>query len=255
MVQTAERNSGDLASDNVIHHRHLIAYHEAAKRVHGTVLEIGSGEGYGIRLLSPKATQYFAFDKHPTPISPEFTNVTFFQAHIPPLSGIPDNSVDFVVTFQVIEHIKNDRIFLEEARRVLKPGGTLILTTPNIRMSLTRNPWHIREYTPEQMKALMLSCFSDTEFMGVYGNEKVMNYHEENRKSVRKFTRWDILNMQYWLPRPLLQIPYDLANRMNRNKLHKENTGLVAEVNTSDFFLERISDTCLDFFCIAHKSN
>ncbi len=254
MVQTAERNSGTEASDNVIHHRHLIAYNEAAKQVSGTVLEIGSGEGYGIRILSPLASSYLAFDKHPTPIDPKFTNVKFYQAHIPPLTDILDNSVDFVVTFQVIEHIKNDRFFLEEIKRVLKPGGTLILTTPNIKMSLTRNPWHVREYDPPRMKSLMLSLFSNTQFLGVYGNEKVIKYHEENRKSVRKFTRWDILNMQYWLPRWMLQIPYDLANRMNRNKLHKSNTGLVAEVTTSDFFLEEVSDLCFDFFCVAVKS-
>jgi len=254
MVQTAERNSGNEASDNVIHHRHLIAYNEAAKRVSGSVLEIGSGEGYGIRILSPLAKEYFAFDKHPTPIDPAFSNVVFHQTHIPPLTGIADNTIDFVVTFQVIEHIKNDRYFLEEVKRVLKPGGKLILTTPNIRMSLTRNPWHIREYTPEQMKKLMLDIFPKTEFLGVYGNEKVMKYHDENRKSIRKFTRFDILNMQYWLPRCMLRIPYDLANRMNRNKLHQANTGLVAEVTTSDFFLKEVSDQCFDFFCIAEKN-
>lgn len=253
MVQTAERNSGTEASDNVIHHRHLIAYNEAAKRISGTVLEIGSGEGYGIRILAPLAKDYIAFDKHATPVPTDASNVTFHQAHIPPLTGIQDASVDFVVTFQVIEHIKNDRLFLEEVNRVLKPGGKLILTTPNIKMSLTRNPWHVREYTPAQMKALMLAVFPRTEFLGVYGNDKVLKYHEENRRSVRKFTRWDILNMQYWLPRWMLQIPYDLANRMNRKKLHESNTGLVAEVTTSDFYLAEISDQCFDFFCIAEK--
>lgn len=48
-IKTAERNSGILPEDNVIHHRHLIAYQEAARHCHGNVLEIGSGEGYGIK--------------------------------------------------------------------------------------------------------------------------------------------------------------------------------------------------------------
>jgi SAM-dependent methyltransferase len=253
IVQTAERNSGNELSDNVIHHRHLIAYDHAAKLISGRVLEIGSGEGYGIRILSPHAKEYFAIDKHQTPVGGDFENVVFKQCHVPPLHEFADNSFDFVVTFQVIEHIKDDLFFLQEIYRVLKPGGTLIMTTPNKHMSLTRNPWHIREYTPEQMKKLLGQVFPGAGIKGVYGNEKVLKYHEENRRSVKRFTRWDILNMQFWLPRWMLQIPYDLANRMNRRKLHKANTGLVSEVVTTDFFIDPVSDTCLDFFCIAKK--
>ena len=59
--------------------------------------------------------------------------------NVPPLK-FDDNSIDFVVTFQVIEHIKDDEKFVQEIHRVLKPGGKLILTTPNILMSLSRNP-------------------------------------------------------------------------------------------------------------------
>lgn len=253
IVQTAERNSGREASDNVIHHRHLIAYNEAAKLVSGRMLEIGSGEGYGIRILSPLASEYYAVDKHPTPIDKEYKNVVFKQVNIPPFTGIENDSLDFVLTFQVIEHIPKDSFFLEEVYRVLKPGGTLILTTPNIKMSLTRNPWHVREYSPEQIKALFGKVFPDPHIKGIFGSEKVVKYHQENRLSVSRFTRWDILNMQYWLPRWMLKIPYDLANRMNRNKLQKENTGLVAEIITADFFLGDLSDNCFDFFCIAKK--
>ena len=151
ILQTAERSSHLDPSENVIYQRHLIAYKEAAKLVSGTVLEVGSGEGYGIIELAPKADHYIAVDKYNTDISDELkkeNNITFIQAEVPPLKGIEDNSVDFVVTFQVIEHIDDDEIFLQEIHRVLKPGGKLILTTPNSMMSLTRNPWHTREYTP-----------------------------------------------------------------------------------------------------------
>jgi len=253
-IYTAERNSGQEQSDNVIHHRHLIAYNEAEKMISGTVLEIGSGEGYGIRILSPRSNKYFALDKHRTPVDDNSGKVIFRQAIIPPLEGFEDNYFDFVVTFQVLEHIKNDALFLREIKRVLKPGGKLILTTPNKLMSLTRNPWHIREYTPEQFTRLISTCFDDAEINGVYGNEKVMAYHEENRRSVRKFTRFDILRMQYWLPRFLLQIPYDLANRMNRRRIMKESSRLVSDVTTSDFSIKEMSQSCFDYFCIATKT-
>ena len=72
--------------------------------------------------------------------------------NIPPLNGLDDNSFDSIVSFQVIEHIQDDMLFLKEIHRVLKPGGIALLTTPNRRMSLSRNPWHIREYLSDELK-------------------------------------------------------------------------------------------------------
>ena len=80
ILQTAERSSHLDPSENVIYQRHLIAYKEAAKIISGTVLEVGSGEGYGIMELAPKAEHYIAVDKYNTDISDELksvNNITF----------------------------------------------------------------------------------------------------------------------------------------------------------------------------------
>ena len=256
ILQTAERSSHLDPSENVIYQRHLIAYKEAAKFISGTVLEIGSGEGYGIIELAPKADHYIAVDKYNTEISDKLkkeNNITFIKSEVPPLKGIEDNSVDFVVTFQVIEHIKDDEMFLQEIHRVLRPGGKLILTTPNIVMSLTRNPWHTREYNPEQMREVLKSSFDNYELKGVFGNDKVMDYYNKNKESVRKITRFDILNFQYWLPRWLLQIPYDILNRFNRHSLQDNNEGIVNSLDYTDYSISTSNTKCLDHFCIATK--
>ncbi|MFN7012758.1 MAG: class I SAM-dependent methyltransferase, partial [Bacteroidia bacterium] len=160
---------------------------------------------------------------------------------------------DKAISFQVIEHIEDDLLFLAEIQRVLKPGGQLILTTPNIKMSLTRNPWHVREYTLEELKTLLEKYFSKVEMKGITGNQKVMDYYYENKKGVEKFTRFDIFNLQYRLPRQVLQIPYDILNRINRRIIMNKNNKLVNSVTHEDYFLKEADDTVFDFFCIATK--
>jgi len=256
VLQTAERSSHLDPSENVMYQRHLIAYKEAAKIVSGTVLEVGSGEGYGIVELAPITEKYIAVDKYDTHISDELkeeNDITFIQTEVPPLKGIDDDSVDFVVTFQVIEHIQNDELFLKEINRVLKPGGKLIMTTPNIKMSLTRNPWHIREYNLQQMGNIVKSVFEKFELKGIFGNEKVMDYYQKNKESVAKITRWDILNMQYWVPGWLLRIPYDILNRFNRQNLQDHNKDIVNTVEYTDYKIEESNNKCLDHFVVATK--
>ncbi len=255
ILQTAERSSHLDPSENVIFQRHLIAYKEAAKLINGIVLEVGSGEGYGIVELADKAQKYIAIDKYDSPIEKglkEQNNIEFHKMNVPPLK-FEDNSIDFVVTFQVIEHIKDDEKFVQEIHRVLKPGGKLILTTPNILMSLSRNPWHIREYNPTEMKDVLKTSFSNIQMKGIYGNEKVMKYYEKNKKSVENIRKWDIFNLEKKLPRLFLQIPYDILNRFNRHKLQDNNEKLVGEVKYTDYFIKEMNDTCLDYFCIATK--
>jgi SAM-dependent methyltransferase len=256
ILQSAERSSQLDPSENVIFQRHMIAYMETAKMISGKVLEIGCGEGYGITELAPKAEQYFALDKYNTVISEELkekNNIIFKQMEVPPLKGIDNNSIDFVVTFQVIEHINNDELFISEIYRVLRPGGKLILTTPNQLMSLTRNPWHFREYTPNQIQEILQTSFQDIDIKGVFGLEKAMDYYEKNKKEVEKITRWDIFNLQYLLPRFLLQIPYDILNRINRQKLQDNNDDLVDAITINDFCIKPMTDKCFDYFCIATK--
>lgn len=256
MVQTAERISHTEASDNVIFQRSLFAYEEAARLTAGSILEIGAGMGYGIKYLLPTAFNYVAFDKYRSNAVAEASgekNFRFIESLVPPLTGIDDHSIDFVVTFQVIEHIKNDKLFLSEINRVLKTGGKLILTTPNIRMSLTRNPWHVREYNKEQMHDLISANFSSVELLGVYGREKPMAYYEKNRESVKRITKFDIFRMQYWLPAFILQIPYDLMNRRNRKNLLKNAGSVTTDITTSDYYLKQADDGCFDFFVVATK--
>jgi SAM-dependent methyltransferase len=255
-ISTTEIPSGAIASDNPIHQRLLFAYKEAAEHIYGEVLDIGCGEGRGLDYLIAKADKFTAIDKIKEVLDgvrERFPDIELINANIPPFSMVESNSKDCVVSFQVIEHIEEDHLFVEEIHRVLKPGGRAIISTPNISMSLTRNPWHVREYTVEEYRQLMSKYFDKVEIYGVYGSQRVDDYYEENKASVEKITRFDILNLQYRLPRSILQIPYDILNRMNRNKLQKANNSLVMDINIDDYHLKKADERAYDLFCICEK--
>jgi SAM-dependent methyltransferase len=250
LMQTAERVSQSDASDNYVFQRSRLAYHRAARLVEGDVLEIGTGSGYGVEIIAPHARRYVTLDKHNTPRTEG--NVEYMRLRVPPLP-FPDGSFDAVVTFQVIEHIKKDRALIAEIWRVLRPDGVLVISTPNRTMSLTRNPWHVREYTPDEFARLLKERFASVERRGVFGRENVMRYYENNRRSVARVARLDILGMRNWLPRWILRIPYDIMNRMNRRRLLRADTSLTEGITMDDYYLDAATDGCFDLFFTARK--
>lgn len=252
-IQSAERVSHEDASDNYVFQRSQLAYHKAAEIVGGDVLEIGTGSGYGIDIISPHAASFTTVDKHDAGHDLSHrSNVTFRQMTVPPLD-FADASFDCVITFQVIEHIRKDREMIGEIWRVLRPGGRLVISTPNRDMSLTRNPWHVREYTVEGFRALLSEFFPEVEMMGVFGRGNVMEYYENNKRSVARIARYDVLRFQKWLPRPLLRIPYDILNRMNRRRLLDSNESLTTGIKMDDYYIAPAAEGCFDLFFIAQK--
>jgi SAM-dependent methyltransferase len=255
-VFTTEITSEEIPSDNPIHQRLLKAYVVAEDHIRGDVLEVGCGEGRGIDRILPKAKSYSAIDKIGEVIGQlkiKYPNGRFHSGNIPPLSPFADNSFDVVVTFQVIEHIKDDVNFLKEIYRVLKPGGVAMITTPNRPMSLSRNPWHIREYTGKELGDLTKKIFSRVEVKGITGNGKVMEYYERNKKSVDKIMKWDVLKMQWWLPAPILRVPYEMLNRRNRDKLKDSADELVLSIRHEDYLVSGTAEGSLDLLVFAYK--
>jgi len=86
----------------------------------------------------------------------------------------PDQTFDLFVSFETIEHIDDDAAYVREARRVLRPGGTFLCSTPNRLVlnpgrSLTDrpfNPFHIREYAPGELLHLLGGAFPTIELHG-----------------------------------------------------------------------------------------
>lgn len=160
---TGERTVPGLAVENYWFRRHEVAYLRCAELCAGQeVLEAGCGEGYGADLLASVARRVVAVDYDAATVAhvrDRYPRVAVLAANLAALP-IPDASIDVVVNFQVIEHLWDQPQFVTECLRLLRPGGLLLMSTPN-RITFTPgsdtpvNPFHTRELNAAELRELL----------------------------------------------------------------------------------------------------
>ncbi len=163
---TGERTVPGIAEENYWFRRHEIVYARLLDRCAGkTVLEAGSGEGYGADMIAGVATKVIGLDYDASAVAhvrARYPRVEMIQGNLAALP-LDDASVDVVVNFQVIEHLWDQSQFLRECLRVLRPGGELLISTPNrITFSPGRdtplNPFHTRELNADELTELLVDA-------------------------------------------------------------------------------------------------
>jgi SAM-dependent methyltransferase len=86
-------------------------------------------------------------------------------------SSLPDARFDIVVAVEVLEHVAEDELFVSQVRRVLKPGGTFLMTTPNGDSVKNTNPDHKRHYRRVELDCLLRRHFNEVDVRyAVLGN-------------------------------------------------------------------------------------
>jgi SAM-dependent methyltransferase len=137
---------------------HIARYRWAAKRVRDAmVLDVACGTGYGAGLLRHGGAQCvvsleYSLDALRFGQNRYALHAIRADAHLLPLRG---NTYDVVACFETIEHLPRPEEFLTEVRRILRPDGTLLISTPNARRTNGGNPYHVREYTLEELTGLL----------------------------------------------------------------------------------------------------
>jgi SAM-dependent methyltransferase len=109
------------------------------------VLDVGCGLGKGLDILASSAKLARGQDLDPRLARSDVT--------IGGLNQIPGKSVDVVTCIDVIEHVDDDAGFVDELARIARE--TIIITTPNWTLSRCQWPYHLREYTPRQLRELL----------------------------------------------------------------------------------------------------
>ena len=159
---TGERLTSAIDGQVQIEHYHRYLFARALVR-DLDVLDVASGEGYGAALLAQVARSVVGVDcSHPTVHSAIANfprpNLRFLQADARALP-LHDASVDKVVSFETIEHIDRQNEFLREMRRVLRPDGCIIVSTPDRDVYSVANPYHVHELNSPEFVALLRESF------------------------------------------------------------------------------------------------
>lgn len=173
---------------------HLHRYAIATDYVKGkVVLDIASGEGYGVNLMSKKASFVYGVDIDKSSVSQaklkyKEENIEFLEGST---SAIPleDNSIDIVVSFETIEHHDEHDEMMLEIKRVLKPNGLLIFSTPDkLHYSDNRNlinEFHVKELYKEEFCDLALKYFNKMQLLSqIFNNGSSIVQEDKYQKDL-----------------------------------------------------------------------
>jgi 2-polyprenyl-3-methyl-5-hydroxy-6-metoxy-1,4-benzoquinol methylase len=152
---------------------HMKRYEFAAPLCAGLeVLDAACGVGYGTALLAQSAAHVVGVDRDIAAIEYadrmyDRANVQFAVMDVLELD-LPDASFEAVCSFETIEHLAEPEVFLGQVRRVLKPGGLLVASTPRVDVTTHEpaNPFHELELSEQDFEALLRRHFAEVEIYG-----------------------------------------------------------------------------------------
>lgn len=153
-------------------HRYMLALDWARGKI---VLDVASGEGYGSAILARVAAKVVGIDisvecsRHAAQCYRAQCNLAFVSGSCCELP-LQDGSVDLVTSFETIEHHDRHNDMLSEIKRVLKPEGLLLLSSPNRRVysdgSAPPNPYHVKELDWNELNELLAARFKTVAYYG-----------------------------------------------------------------------------------------
>ena len=153
-------------------HRYAFASQFAADL---KVLDAACGEGYGAYLLAGSAAEVVGVDLSEVAVAHAISrysaaeNLYFEVADVTQLD-FSENTFDLIVSFETLEHLEAQEQMLDEFRRVLKPNGKLVISSPDKAIYTDRmgtdNEFHVRELYRDEFEALIASRFPACRILG-----------------------------------------------------------------------------------------
>jgi len=244
--------TGERLNDDAVLYGPDLARHRAAylfaMKVGGTrALDLGCGTGYGSAELADTLGSVVAVDRIAPDANARRPSAHFLRAD---LNGIPlaPRSFDLVVSFQVIEHLEDPSVYLQSIAGLLRESGTALLTTPNRLTSDGVNPFHVREYTADELARSLGRVFAEVEMKGIGATPEVARYLEARLARIRRIMKLDPLGLRDRLPRRLVEWLFARFSVLVRRGIQQDE-GL-PEVTPDDYPIGEADDACVDLLAV-----
>lgn len=212
------------------------------------VLEVGFGDGYGAEVLGARAAEYVGVDLDVDAVrhaSARYGSATVrFQEADATALPFPAGTFDLVVSFHVIEHLRDPERYLDELARVSKATGRVALVTPNRALRLGKNerPWnrfHVQEFDAQGLSQLLSRHFANVEVMGLAGSDGMNSVERRRVARARRLARMDPLGLRYHLPESLLVRVRRAINRAATRPSEADGNFTVDDVHCVESDLDR----------------
>lgn len=227
---TGERLETSIYNGNTINHLHRYAI--SMPLIKGkTVLDIASGEGYGSHLMSFESQHVYGVDIDATTI--EKAKNKYSRSNLEFLTGstsqipLENDSVDIVISFETIEHHDEHDQMMTEIKRVLKPNGTLIISSPDKHFYTDKrnykNPYHIKELYKSEFANLITKYFKNHKLYSqsyIYGSSLIIG--DSNRNLFEFYTGdYDSIQKTESYPNFLIAVCSDIELKEINNSIYE----------------------------------
>ena len=248
---TGERVVTSRGGFNPTWQRHVAAYSLCAPLLgQGLIGDIGCGIGHSYRLLSPRETVGVDIDPAVLEGQKRPTRVADMRA-LPFAEG----ELDGAIAVHSIEHVPDPESALAELARVVKPGASVVVVTPN-RLTFARpdeiiDPYHHVEFDSGQLEAACSGPFGTVRMAGIFGSERYGALVAREHEKLDALLARDPLRLRRLIPRRIRQRLYDRRLASER----AEALPGAADIGAEDFTLghERL-EHCLDLVAVCVRS-
>lgn len=224
------------------HLMHLATYQFAEKMIADkTVLDFGCGSGYGSVLLAKDAASVVGADISKEAV--DFANENYAEENLTfkTIDEIGDEKFDVITSFQVIEHVSNDKAYITNLKNHLKPDGILLVSTPDRQHRLYpfQKPWnifHLKEYSDQSLKTALEKEFNNVKMLKMTSDKEFVLSEISRTLKQKKITLPSTLPFYpHFLRVSLLKLQSTLFNLLKKVISKSENSTEKRPESTSTF--------------------